>query len=147
MTYPHLDYPPFTVPGLTITATWGSLYDDLRVVGYLNGQAVAEERKADDGLPKSLLLALDDAELNTDGADMTRLTIKIVDAFGNRLPYAGQAVTLALDGPAELIGENRFVLMGGQGAVYVRARRQPGQITIQATTPRLPADQVQLTLR
>ncbi len=147
VTYPHLDYPPFTVPGLPITATWGSLYEDLRVIGYIGGQAVAEEWHAADGLPKALLLTPDDAALDADGADMTRLTIRIVDAYGNRLPYAAQAVTLTVDGPAEIIGENPFVTLGGQGAVYLKARREKGVATIHATTPRLPAAQAQVRLR
>ena len=109
-------------------------------------QPVAEQRIAADGLPHALFFA-DDATLDADGRDMTRVAFRIVDRFGNRLPYAHQVVTLTVDGPAELIGENPFALAGGQGAVYLRAGTTPGEVRVRATTPRLPAAEVTVTLR
>jgi len=44
---------------------------------------------------------------------MTRVVFKIVDAYGNRLPYTNQVVSFEVDGPGELMGENPFALMGG----------------------------------
>lgn len=70
---------------------------------------------------------------------MTRLVFKIVDEYGNRLLYTNQCVSFEIGGPANLIGENPFALMGGQAALYVRARREPGTVTIRAATPRLEA--------
>lgn len=143
--YPHLPHPPFTVRGLGLL--WGGRsFDDLRLVGYINGEAVAEQRMAAGGLPSALLLTLDDAELRADGADMTRLAFSIVDKYGSRLPFTNQIVSFELAGPAELIGENPFAVMGGQAALYVKAQRQPGTVTIRATTPRLPPAEVTLTL-
>ena len=78
---------------------------------------------------------------------MTRLVFKIVDRFGNRLPYVNQVVAFTIEGPADLIGENPFALMGGQAALYVKSRRTPGQVIIRATTPRLSAAQVTLQVR
>ncbi len=145
-TYPHLPHPPFTVRGLGLL--WGGRdFEDLRLLGYLDGQIVAEQRMAAGGLPDSLLLTLDDTELRADGADMTRLAFRIVDKYGNRLPYTNQVVSLELDGPAELIGENPFAIMGGQAALYVKARHEPGKVTIRAVTPRLPPAQVALEIK
>jgi beta-galactosidase len=73
---------------------------------------------------------------------MTRLVFKIVDECGSRLPYATQSVSFEIDGPADLIGENPFALVGGQAALYVRARKQPGTVTVRATTARLEAAEV-----
>ncbi|HEX2907618.1 MAG TPA: glycoside hydrolase family 2 TIM barrel-domain containing protein [Phototrophicaceae bacterium] len=134
--FPHLPHPPFVIKGLSLL--WGGhTYDDLRVVGYINGQAVAEHRISTRGVPHALTLTPDDTELYADGADMTRLVFKIVDEYGNRLPYTNQVVSFELEGPAELIGENPFALMGGQAALYVKAKREAGTVTIRATTPRL----------
>jgi beta-galactosidase len=60
-----------------------------------------------------------------------------VDKYGNRLPYATQVVFFEITGPADLIGENPFALVGGQAAMYIRAKREPGSVSIRATTPRL----------
>jgi len=145
-TFPHLPHAPFVIPMPQQHLTWGRTLPDLRLVGYLNGQPATEQRIAAGGLPHALALAVDDAALVADGADMTRVAFRIVDRFGNRLPYAHQVVTLAVDGPADLIGENPFALAGGQGALYLRAQREPGTVRIRATTPRLPAAEVTVTL-
>lgn len=146
-TYPHLRYPPFVVTGLGMLITWGAAFEDLRVVGFIGGEPVVEQRIASDGMPRALVLQADDVELNADGADMTRLTFKVVDQFGNRLPYTQSVVTFEIDGPGVLIGENPFPLMGGQAALYLKAMHTAGVVTVRASTPRLPAAEVRVTLR
>jgi beta-galactosidase len=135
--FPNLPHPPFQIHGLAIHATWGVEQPDLRLVGYIGGQAVVEQRISARGLPHALVLKADFTELRADGSDMTRLVFKIVDEYGNRLPYTNQVVSFEIDGPADLIGENPFALMGGQAALYVRARHELGTVTVRATTPRL----------
>jgi len=144
--FPNLPHPPFQIMGQKIHATWGIENAHLRVVGYLNGQAVAEQTISARGLPHALELKADFTELRADGADMTRLVFRIVDEYGNRLPYTNQCVSFEIDGPADLIGENPFALMGGQAALYVKARHEPGTVTIRATTPRLEAATVTIEI-
>jgi beta-galactosidase len=144
-TFPHLPHAPFKVTGFK-TFAGDHRHDDLRINGYVNDRLAAEQRIAADGLPHALALCADDADLRADGADMTRLVFRIVDRYGNRLPYTNQPVSFDVDGPADLIGENPFALMGGQAALYVKARREPGTVTVRARTPRLPAAEVRITL-
>lgn len=146
-TFPHLPHAPYIIPVSNTHITWGRAMADLRLVGYIGGQPVMEQRIASDGLPRALELEADDCELVADGADMTRVAFRIVDRYGNRLPYATQVVTLDVDGPADLIGENPFALAGGQAAVYLRARQEPGTVRVRATTPRLPPAEVTVTVR
>ncbi|MBN1965669.1 MAG: glycoside hydrolase family 2 protein, partial [Anaerolineae bacterium] len=75
--FPHLPHAPFTIQMPGGHFTWGRDLADLRVVGYLNGAAVAEQLIAADGMPAALEVTLDDAELIGDGADMTRLAFRI----------------------------------------------------------------------
>jgi beta-galactosidase len=103
-----------------------------RIVGYRAGQAVAEARLTTDKLPRALTLTADDAELLADGAEMTRLVFRLVDAEGARLPHAHAVVEFTLEGDAELIGVNPFPLVGGQAALYLKARHTPGIITVRA---------------
>jgi beta-galactosidase len=51
-----------------------------------------------------------------------------------------------LEGPAELIGDNPFGLVGGTGAVWIRARQQPGTVKLTARHPRLGEQQVSFEL-
>jgi len=144
--FPHLPHPPYQIPMGSGNLSWGQRFPDLRVVGYLGGRPVAEHCIDAGSLPHALVLAADFTELKADGADMTRVAFTIVDRFGNRLPYTNQPVFLELDGPADLIGENPLALMGGQAAVYVRARREPGRVTVRASTPRLEPATVTLEI-
>lgn len=145
-TFPHLLHAPVKVTGFK--DFWGQKrHLDLRVVGYVNGEAVAERCIAADGLPHALELTTDTHELLADGADMTRLIVRIVDRFGNRLPYTQSAIRFELSGPAQLIGENPFAMMGGQGALFVKAQHEPGTVTVRATTGRLAPAEVTLTIR
>ncbi|PJF26880.1 MAG: hypothetical protein CUN53_06165, partial [Phototrophicales bacterium] len=131
-TFPNLPHPPFRVPHLDLIRLWGIHYQDLRIVGLINGEPAAEHRVAADGLPAQLMLIPDDEVLQADAIDMTRLVIKLADKYGNRLPYATAAIALTLEGDGVLIGENPFPLVGGQAALYVRAGRTPCTLTIHA---------------
>ncbi|MBI1277125.1 MAG: hypothetical protein GC179_03260 [Anaerolineaceae bacterium] len=136
--FPNLAHPPFTVPGLNLWLTWGGKLPYLHIVGYYKGEKVAEQKIDCSPLPEKLLLLPDDCELNADGADMTRLVFKIVDQYGNRLPYAIKVIEFEIEGPAELIGDNPFPLVGGQAAFYVRAKHETGTVTIRAKAQGLP---------
>jgi beta-galactosidase len=145
--FPHLPHPPYYIkmPNLF----WGNKFKNLKVVGYVDGQAVAEQHIDAGGLPTELILELDDDTIQADGADMTRLAFKIVDRFGNRLPYVNQVITFEIEGEplVELIGENPFALIGGQAALYVKAGHNAGKTTIRAQTPRLEPVRVTVNLR
>ncbi|MBN1964623.1 MAG: glycoside hydrolase family 2 protein, partial [Anaerolineae bacterium] len=145
--FPHLPHPPFQIRIGQGHLTWGKELADLRVVGYIGGEVAAEQRIAADGLPHALVLTADFTELQADGVDMTRLVFNIMDRYGNRLPYANQVVAFEVEGPADLIGENPFALMGGQAALFLRARHEPGTVIVRATTPRLLPAAVSITLR
>jgi len=144
-TYAYLPHPPVKLEGLDIRLAfpWG----DLRVVGYLNDTPVIEQQIAADGVPARLEISADDAELNADGSDMTRVVFRIVDKYGNPLTYAVSVVTLDVEGPADLFGDTVFPLVGGQAAVYLRARHDAGEVIIHANTLRLPSVRVTVALK
>ena len=130
--YPHLPHAPITVVGGTQMGVWGKMYQDLRIVGYVNDQPVIEQQIAADGVPQRLELTADDTELSADGSDMTRVVFRVTDHYGNRLPFATAAIAFEVEGAGDLVGENPFTLIGGQAAVYARAGRSPGALTITA---------------
>jgi beta-galactosidase len=77
---------------------------------------------------------------------MTRLIFRITDPYNNPLPYATKVVNFELDGPADLIGENPFPLIGGQAALYLKACYQTGTVTIHAQTTGLPSASVSIEI-
>jgi beta-galactosidase len=135
--YPHLAYPPSFAD---FTAVDGSSLPDLRIDGYLGGELVASRSFSADPSGDALTLAADDAELDADGTDATRLWFRVVDRYGAPRPYVTGQVTLGLDGPAVLIGDNPFdfAAAGGVGAAWLRSLPgSPGPVTVTATHPTL----------
>ena len=146
-TYPFLPHPPFTIYGLNEYSAWGQRqFYDLHLVGYLQGEPVAEQWISSNRLPKKIELTTDTETLFADGADMTRLVFRITDEFGNPSPYATTIVEFELIGEAELIGDNPFLLIGGQGALFIKARHQAGIVTVHAKVKGLPEVSVSLDI-
>ena len=130
--FAHLKYAPFT-----FDVSQMNEFGDLRIEGYVAGKLMATKNMSGLGVDQKFVLLPDDAELMADGADTTRVVMRVTDEFGNIRPYANDPIVLTLEGPAELIGDNPFALVGGRGAVWVRTGLTPGKVTLTAKHPRL----------
>ncbi|QDP95952.1 hypothetical protein FOE78_08610 [Microlunatus elymi] len=133
--FPNLAHPPFFVALHCDPATM----PELRIDGYVGDTRVGSRRFASDPAGDHLLLATDDKIIFADGSDLTRLRFGAVDGYGNWRAHRHGEVTFRIDGPAELVGDNPFAFADspGQGAVWLRAGRQPGQVAVTATHPTL----------
>jgi beta-galactosidase len=142
--FAHLKYPPF-FPDLgkqPLDKLWGNL----RIDGYIGGKQVISRNYSGRGIDQKFSLLADDTSLVADGADATRVVLRVTDEFDNIRPYAGDPIVLTLEGPAELIGDNPFGLVGGTGAVWIRSRQQAGTVQLTARHPRLGEQKVSFTL-
>ena len=140
--YPHLPHPPFVFPLNSGLENWG----DLRVEGYVKGKKVAERKWSGSGIDAKFRLVADDATLVADGGDATRVVLRAEDEDGNIRPFAADAIAFATDGPIELIGDNPFGLIGGTGAIWIRAKETAGTATLRATHPVLGTQELRFTL-
>ena len=138
--FPHLRFAPFTVDLEKVVHNWG----DLRIEGYLQGKQVVAKTLSGKGIDQKFALLADDTQLNADGADTTRVVLRVTDEFGAIRPFANDAVQLRLEGPAVLIGDNPFALVGGTGAVWIRAKEQAGTARLTAKHPVLGVQQIQI---
>jgi len=119
---------------------------DLRVDGFINGKQVISKSLSGKGVDTKFILLPDDHELNADGADSTRVVMRVTDEFGATRTYANDPIVFTLEGPGRLIGENPFSLVGGTGAVWLRAGEEPGTLRLTAKHPRLGTQVVELTV-
>jgi beta-galactosidase len=71
----------------------------------------------------------------------------VTDEFGAIRPYANDPITLSLEGPAEIIGDNPFALTGGTGAIWIRAKEEAGTARLTAKHPRLGSQTIVVTLQ
>ncbi len=139
--YGYLRHPPFLIDlGNLPLSPWG----DLRIDGYIGGKKVISRTLSGRGVDARLAVEPDDLLLDGDGVDMTRVVLRVTDEFGNTRPFATGAISLAIDGPGEIVGENPFALAGGAGAVWIRAAFGAGAVTLVARHPYLGEQRVSL---
>jgi beta-galactosidase len=131
--FAHLRYSPFVADLGKAVGDWG----DLRIDGYLQGKQVISKTLSGRGIDQKFALLPDDTHLNADGADSTRVVLRVTDEFGAIRPFANDAIKFELEGPADIIGDNPFALIGGTGAIWIRAKEQPGTVVLTATHPQL----------
>jgi beta-galactosidase len=140
--FAHLKYAPFVFDLGELFHKWG----DLRIEGYIQGKLVITKRMSGRGVDTKFLLLPDDTELMADGADSTRVVLRVTDEFGAVQPFANDAIKLQLEGPAQIVGDNPFSLVGGTGAVWIRAQQMPGTVRLMAIHPSLGTQQAEIKL-
>lgn len=140
--FAHLKYAPFVIELKELFHKWG----DLRIEGYIQGKLVATKRMSGAGVDTKFLLLPDDSELIADGADSTRVVLRVTDEFGAVRPFANDAIRLELEGPADIIGDNPFSLVGGTGAIWIRARQSPGRVRLKAIHPYLGTQESEINI-
>jgi beta-galactosidase len=140
--FAHLKYAPFTADLSKYMNPWG----DLRIEGYIAGKQVISRTMSGKGVDQKFTLLPDDVTLIADGADTTRVVLRVTDEFDAIRPFAADAIRFELTGPAELIGDNPFALVGGTGAIWIRAGEQAGKVRLTAHHPILGAQHVEFEL-
>lgn len=140
--FAHLRHPPFILHLQPFHNAWG----DLRIEGYVQGKQVIARRFSGKGVDQEFAVLPDDTKLNADGADSTRVVLRVTDEFGAIRSLANSAIHLEVDGPAEIVGDNPFVLVGGTGAVWLRAKEQAGRVLLTAVHPVLGKREVEFEM-
>ena len=135
-TYPHLPHPPVVVDLRSVTreefGTWGRIWRDGVIVGYLNGEKVAEVKLPADPLPTTLEIVPDATDLVAGEKDCVRVIVRALDQCGNLLPYFDDPMEISLDGPGRIVGPELVMLKGGVAGLYIEAGDAQGQLTLTA---------------
>jgi len=139
--FPNLAHPPFVA---NLRQGVGQGWGDLKIEGYLGGKKVVTKMMSGKGVDQKLLVEPDDRELLGDGIDMTRVVMRVTDEYGAVRPFANAALTLHLEGPGEIIGDNPFGLFGGVGAVWIKTKQTAGIIRLTARHPKLGAKVIEI---
>ena len=139
-------YPSMRSSGLAIPPFFADLKIDgkakpeLRIDGYI-GQKLALSRSfSSDRTLDRLHLHAADSQLVADGSDATWLIFGGVDKFDALRPFVDGDVTLTIEGPGQIVGDNPFRLEdnGGSAAVLVQTiSRRTGRIRLTAKHPQL----------
>ncbi|MBS1813542.1 MAG: twin-arginine translocation signal domain-containing protein [Acidobacteria bacterium] len=143
--FAHLKYPPFSLPFKSSDLSKGN-WGDLRLDGYIDGKLAISKKYSGKGDDHEFVLVPDETALVADGADAVRVVLRVNDEYGKIRPFAADAIEFVLEGPAELIGDNPFGLIGGTGAIWIRATELPGTVTLKAKHPYLGVAAAQFTI-
>ena len=138
----NLRHPPFILHLEPFRDPWG----ELRIEGYLQGKQAISKRYSGKGIDQEFSVLPDDTRLIADGADTTRVVLRVTDEFGAIRSLANDAIRLEVQGPAEIVGDNPFALVGGTGAVWLRAKEQEGRVRLTAVHPVLGKRQVEFEI-
>ena len=98
------------------------------------------------GVDSKFTVTADDSTLAGDGADTTRVVMRVTDEFDAIRPFANDSIKLDLEGAAEIIGDNPFSLVGGGGAVWIRAKQRAGTVRLTATHPTLGVRRLEIQI-
>lgn len=145
--FPHLPHPPFFFGQASGIAPWRRSWGDLRLDGFLGEELVATRVLSGRGVDADLLVSTDHSVLLADGADTTRLSVRVTDEHGNDRPFTTGAVLVDVRGPLVVVGDNPLPLTGGAAAVYLRATDEPGDVEVSVTHPTLGTSTVELTVQ
>jgi beta-galactosidase len=140
--FPNLKFPPFDIMLGEQLRKWG----DLRIDGFIAGKQVISKSYSGKGVDQQFMVLPDDSELVADGADTTRVVLRVADEFGRVRPFATDAIQFQLEGPAQIIGDSPFGLVGGTGAIWIRAQDEPGTVRLRAVHPVLGTKVVEFRL-
>lgn len=141
--FPHLAHPPFV---FDLYDAAGDTAQDLRIDGLIGGQVVITHRSSGKSVDRRFELRAAADRLRGDGSDATRVSFRVTDEYGSLKPYATGAIQFSLEGPGVIVGENPFSLVGGAGAVWVRAGEQAGTIRLRARHPVLGDQELALVV-
>jgi beta-galactosidase len=140
--FAHLRYAPFVIDLKDPWHHWG----DLRLEGYIQGKLAITKNYSGKGIDQKFALLSDDTSLIADGADTTRVVLRVTDEYDAIRPFANDAIKLQIEGPAEIIGDNPFALIGGTGAIWIRAKETAGKVKLTAIHPQLGQQQIEIEI-
>ncbi len=111
-------------------ANWGDCQVEYKFEGYKNGKLVKSvTRTAVNSL--DFTVCADKSELIEDETyDVTRIEVVSVDQFGNRVNYDNSLVDVSVKGEAEVIGPDRFALIGGARAFWIKTKGKTDDVKI-----------------
>jgi beta-galactosidase len=137
----------------------------LEARGTKDGKVILTEKRETTGDPVAIRVTADRTEINADGADVSVLTIEVLDKEGRAIPTAHNKISFKVSGEGALIGvgngdpncqesdkEPKRSLFNGLAQVIVQSTRTPGTITVEAYTepyprPVLPAVRVTIATK
>ncbi|HCX24131.1 MAG: glycoside hydrolase family 2 [Flammeovirgaceae bacterium] len=123
----------------------------VEVISRKDGQEVSKKTLKTAGDPAELQLEADRSSIAADGDDLSYITVNVLDADGNIVPYATNLVSFEVTGPGQIVGVDngdptshlslkgdQMKAMAGKCLVIVQSTDAAGAIQLTAKAEGLP---------
>jgi beta-galactosidase len=134
---------------------------EVRVITYKNGTEWASETVRTTGAASALQLTADRKEIAADGLDLSFITLEIVDANGDLVRNANDAIEISIEGPGEIVAtDNGFEAdftpfpslqrnaFNGLALAIVKAKKgEVGSVTVTAMAEDLEMGNITISIK
>jgi beta-galactosidase len=139
--FPNLPHAPVIIDNRAFSpeelGLWGMRWEDATLTGYVGGKPVSKLTLVADPVADRLEVAPDWLDLSSEAKDSVRVIVRALDQVGNILPFLDEAVHVAVEGPARLIGPAELVLKGGTTGFWLETTGGAGSIRLTVRSHRL----------
>lgn len=115
-----LPHPPIEVD-VDAEAQWNDVWQDGKIVGYLNQKPVAEYAFLRDPHLDGFTVVQDDQEISSSEVDTARFEVSFVDQIGHVCTFYNGVLQIETQGDIELIGPKFLAPAGGRIAFWVKS--------------------------
>ena len=132
----------------------------LKAVSRKNGQVVLTKEVRTAESPTKIVLLPDRQTLNADGADLSFVTVQVVDKNGTLVPAADNLIQFEVTGPGSIAGVDNGNQIShesfkakqrkafhGMALAIIQTKRTPGRIVLKASSPNLSPASIVITAR
>jgi beta-galactosidase len=132
----------------------------VRVVGRKNGKGILATEVKTAGVPAKIVLEADRSSISADGRDLSFITVKILDANGNVVPYADNKIDFKVSGPGLVAGVdngdptshesfkgNSHKAFHGLALLVIQSKGTKGDVSITATSGGLKEAVIKVTTK
>lgn len=137
-----LPHPPIEV-NVDVGELWNEVWQDGKIVGYIDGKPVAEYLYVRDPHLSGFTVVQDDKVISSADVDTARFELSFVDQLGHPCIFYNGVFEIETEGDIEVIGPKFIAPAGGRIAVWVKSvptgRNSTAKVHIK--TPALPYDE------
>lgn len=132
----------------------------LLAVGYRDGSEVKRQEVKTAGAPAALVLTPDRSEIRADGADLSFITVTVVDSVNVPVPHADDLITFTVEGPATVAGVDNGCqtsmepfradyrrAFNGKCLLVIKAGKEKGEVRVTAAAEGMTPAVTELSIR
>lgn len=132
----------------------------IKAIGKKAGKENLVKEIRTSGEPAKILLTADRKVISSDGLDLSFITVEVLDANNNPVPYANNLINFNVEGEGNLIGvdngsqtnlqsfKGKFVnAYNGKCLAVIQSTEKPGTIKLTATSDKLSKAEITITTK